>query len=312
MQYEGWRSGDRGGMGVTNGGGGLILGPIRQLFGGGTVAGLGDGALLERFVVARDEAAFEALVTRLGPMVLGVCRRALDDPSDVEDAFQATFLILVRKARAIRDRDHLGPWLYGVAQKVAARARTQAKHRRARERTGTHREAEAMTPPGSEAEGRELRAALDEELGRLPEKYRAPILLCYLEGLTHEEAAARLHWPVGTVRSRMAWARGRLRTRLGRRGVASAEGLTETAWLPPVVPEALLRGTVAAAARVLAGQGGGRGGLGRGVDAGGKGRTDHDRPSAEDFGGPGGCGGGSLGRGGRGGPAGRRREAAEG
>ena len=154
--------------------------------------------MLERFVTSRDETAFEALVARFGPMVLGVCRRSLDNPQDVDDAFQATFLILVKKARSIRDGDRLGPWLYGVAYKVASRARAQSWHRLRRERS--HAEEAAVVMP-LESERNEWNALLDEELNRLPEKYRAPIVLCHLEGQTHDEAAARLRCPVGTVRS---------------------------------------------------------------------------------------------------------------
>ena len=230
---------------------GAILGHIDRIFAGGNVAGLGEGQLLARFVTGRDELAFEALVTRLGPMVLGVCRRLLDDPRDVEDAFQATFLVLVRKAGSIRDRERLGPWLHGVAHRVAARARSQAARRRRRERSGV--EAEAMAP-ARDGDRHELRSVVEEELGRLPEKYRAPIVLCYLEGLTHEEAAARLRCPVGTVRSRMAWARARLRARLDRRGLAPAEGMIGLALMPEVVPRALIESTVAGAIRLATGK----------------------------------------------------------
>ena len=187
---------------------GAVLRQIEHLFGGGTATGTAEGDLLERFLARRDQAAFEALVARHGPMVLGVCRRILADPHDIEDAFQATFLILVRKARAIRDRELLGPWLYGVARRVANRARADASRRRTRERSGA--EEAAMESPGVR-DPDELRAVLDEELGRLPEKYRAPLVLCYLEGLTHDEAALRLRCPVGTVRSRMTRARETLR-----------------------------------------------------------------------------------------------------
>jgi len=231
---------------------GAILGHVHRIFGVGGVAGLGEGQLLERFVAGRDELAFEALVARLGPMVLGVCRRRLADPRDVEDAFQATFLVLVRKAGSIRDRDRLAPWLYGVAQRVATRARAQAARRRGRERSAGA-EAEAMAP-ACDGDRHELRSVLDEEIGRLPAKYRGPIVLCYLNGLTHEEAAARLRCPVGTVRSRLARARDRLRARLGRRGLAPAEGMIGLALRPTAVPRALIESTVAGGIRLAAGK----------------------------------------------------------
>ena len=246
------REGDTHGM--AGGRHGAVLRQIEHLFGAGTATGMAEGDLLERFLARRDQAAFEALVARHGPMVLGVCRRILADPHDIEDAFQATFLILVRKARAIRDRELLGPWLYGVARRVANRARADASRRRTRERSGA--EEAAMESPGAR-DPDELRAVLDEELGRLPEKYRAPIVLCYLEGLTHDEAALRLSCPVGTVRSRMTRARETLRARLTRRGLA-----TPTAVLGPalaaeataaVVSPKLMEATTQAAMALAAG-----------------------------------------------------------
>jgi RNA polymerase sigma-70 factor (ECF subfamily) len=232
---------------------------IRQLsclFGPGTVAGLDEGLLLERFASRRDEAAFEALVARFGPMVLGVCRRRLDDPHDVEDAFQATFLILVAKAATIRDGAHLGNWLYGVAYRVAERARTSTRRRRAREEAGPPEAAVAPEQP-AEGERRELAAVLDEELSRLPDKYRAPLVLCSLQGETYEAAAMRLKWPIGTVRSRTARARALMRCRLVRRGFAPATGALAIALTPPsaraAVPPALAEATQAAA-RVVGAQ----------------------------------------------------------
>src|SRR4051794_4156018 len=194
-------------------------GYFRTLFAAGTTAGLSDAQLLERVVTASAaaraaEAAFEAIVARHGPMILGVCRRALDDPRDVEDAFQATFLMLVREAGTVHVEDSLGRWLYGVARRVARRARLNAQRRRTRE--SAHEVGEPVVPP-PDAERAELLAVLDDELGRLPEKYRAPLVLCYLEGLTHPEAARQLRWPIGTVKGRLAHARKLLRTRLTRR-----------------------------------------------------------------------------------------------
>ncbi len=191
---------------------------------------MGAGQLLERFAADRDEAAFEALVSRHGPMVLGTCRRMLADPHDVEDAFQATFLVLARKAGSIRDADRLGPWLHGVARRVAARSRALSSPPEVASSEPAVEEPAVESPDLLEA--LELREVLDEELARLPEKYRAPLVLCYLEGLTHDEAAEHLRWPVGTVRSRLAGGRDRLRARLTRRGLAPS------AAVPAVLPSA--------------------------------------------------------------------------
>jgi RNA polymerase sigma factor (sigma-70 family) len=213
---------------------------LQVLFDAGTCAGLTDGELIDRFRTSRDEGgdrAFEALVTRHGPMVIGVCRNILDDPTDAHDAFQATFLVLARRAGSIRQRDSVGSWLYGVAVRVAARSRVASIRRRIRDRR-TLAAAGTVAMPATEARStssidRDEGAALvHQELDRLPEKYRAPIVLCYLEGLTHDEAAARLSWPVGTVRSRLSRARDRLRSRLTRRGVTAPASLGPlSAWL---------------------------------------------------------------------------------
>jgi RNA polymerase sigma factor (sigma-70 family) len=166
------------------------------------------------------EAAFRALVIRHGPMVLGVCRRILDDPHAAEDAFQATFLVLVKKARTLRNSDRVTSWLYGVAQRVARKAKAESARRRV---------VESRLVPG-EVQGfvdhaqAELRAVIDEEIGRLPERYRLPLILCHLEGMRHHEAAKRLGCPVGTVESRLSRARDQLRARLVRRGLAPASG----------------------------------------------------------------------------------------
>jgi HlyD family secretion protein len=186
-----------------------LLRQVGTLFGVGTATGLSDSQLLERFrsksaSAVEDtraaEAAFEVLVARHGPMVLGVCRRALADPADVEDAFQATFLVLVRRAGSVRVGDSLGRWLYGVSRRVAAKAR--ARSSRARIRT-TPLEVEPAAPD-TPADQSGLLAALDDEVSRLPEKYRAPVVFCHLEGLSHAEAADRLRWPVGTVSGRLS------------------------------------------------------------------------------------------------------------
>jgi RNA polymerase sigma factor (sigma-70 family) len=175
-----------------------------------------DGELLTRFAARRDEAAFAALMRRHGPMVLGVCRRVLADMHDADDAFQATFLILVRKAGSLSRPELLGHWLYGVAYRTAVRVRAQTAARRRREGSPMH---EPPAPPAEDAAWHELRTLLDEELNRLPEKYRRAFVLCDLEGLTNEQAARRLGCPKGTVLSRLSRARELLRHRLNRRGV---------------------------------------------------------------------------------------------
>jgi RNA polymerase sigma factor (sigma-70 family) len=153
-------------------------------------------------------------------MVFGVCRRALADPADVEDAFQATFLVLVRRAGSVRVGESLGRWLYGVSRRVAAKARARSQRTRIRMLPLTIEPTAADSPPDQSG----LLAALDDEVSRLPEKYRVPIILCHLEGLSHAEAATRLRWPVGTVSGRLSRARGLLKDRLVRRGLASTSG----------------------------------------------------------------------------------------
>jgi RNA polymerase sigma-70 factor (ECF subfamily) len=175
-----------------------------------------DGELLERFAVRRDESAFSLLVRRHGPMVLGVCRRVLNDWHQAEDAFQVTFLVLARKAGSLAQPQLLANWLHGVAYRTSLKARGHAFRRDEHER-----QAAAMAPTESQSSGsaRELREVLDEELNRLPEKYRAPLVLCYLEGKTNEEAARLLNWPVGSMSARLARGRGLLRSRLMRHGL---------------------------------------------------------------------------------------------
>ena len=202
---------------------------IARLFGEGSASGMDEGELLRRFASNRDPVAMEVLVARYGPMVLGVCRRVLGNRHSSEDAFQATFLVLARKAGSIRDPDRLGPWLHSVAHRVSVRARADLARRNARERSGAEEAAMETSSSGdSEFDRLELRAALDEEVRRLPEKFRDPIVLCYLDGLTHDEAATRLRCPVGTVRSRLSTGRARLRERLARRGVVVSSGVFAT------------------------------------------------------------------------------------
>jgi RNA polymerase sigma factor (sigma-70 family) len=182
---------------------------------------LTDGQLLECFVSRRDEAAFEALLRRHGPMVLGVCRRVLRDVHDAEDAFQATFLVLVRKAGSVVPRERVGNWLYGVAVRTALEAKTMAARRRLKER----RARDLPRPEAVPAEDwSDVRPLLDEELSQLPDKYRVPVVLCDLEGKSRQEAAEQLGWPKGTVASRLATARRMLAGRLARRGVVLSGG----------------------------------------------------------------------------------------
>lgn len=183
-----------------------------------------DEDLLERFLgggESESQEAFRALVIRHGPAVLGVCRRVLEAQQDAEDVFQATFLVLARKAGTIRNRKLLAGWLYEVAHRMAVKARGQTFRRR-----NLERQAAAMSPrvivesaPELSASLNELRPILHAEVDRLPERYRAPVILSYLEGKTNEEVADLLNWPVGTVKGRLSRARELLRTRLGRRGL---------------------------------------------------------------------------------------------
>ena len=234
---------------------GAVVRRIERIFTTGSVAGLSEGELLERFTTRGDEAAFEAILARHGPMVLGICRRVLRDPADVEDAFQATFLVLARKASALRHRDLLGNWLFGVASRVALRARSVAQRRRTVE--GARIVDDPPAPGADHALDQESGMILHEELRALPEKYRTPILLCYLEGLTHEEAARQLGWPVGTVKGRLARAREMRRVRLTRRGLqlsASAVLAAVARQVDATVPAALVASTIKAALAVASGR----------------------------------------------------------
>ncbi len=210
---------------------------FQALWDAGTVAGLGEAELLARFASRRDEAAFAALVRRHGPRVLGVCRRVLGDEHAAEDAFQATFLVLARKAGSIASPEGLGSWLHGVALRTAKKARAGAARRREKEA-----EAGAATlrvpSPGPSTD--DLRPVIDEELARLPEKYRAPVLLCDLEGSSIDEAAASLGLPRGTVGTRLTRARSLLRSRLTRRGLALGGGLVASLATAGNVPAAMI------------------------------------------------------------------------
>ena len=198
-----------------------LLGQIHRLWDLGTVAGLTDAQLLARYAAGPEdgaELAFEALVERHGPMVFRVCRGVLRDEHAAEDAFQATFLVLARKARSLWVKDSLASWLHGVAHRVASRARSDAARRRRREQQLAEARGPAREilpdPPRSDAW-----AILSEEIARLPETYRAPVVLCYLEAMSYQAAAASLGVTEGAVRGRLARARQRLRKRLARRGV---------------------------------------------------------------------------------------------
>lgn len=212
---------------------GGVLSYLRRLAPDGPAAE--DGQLLSRFVQG-DGGAFTALVGRYAPLVWGVCQRLLGASPDAEDAFQATFVVLVRKAGSLADGRPLGPWLYRVASRTATKARARSARRRSRESASG---LEPAVPDSADVHHRELSAVLDEELGRLPERYRRPVVLCYLEGLTNEEAAQRLACPKGTVLSRLSRARDRLRERLARRGVDPSATLLPAA-LTPAAPPALV------------------------------------------------------------------------
>ena len=224
---------------------------LRQLFDGGGVVGLTEAQLLDR-IARRDEsaeAAFEAILTRHGPAVLACCRRVLGDSAAAEDAFQATFLVLHRRAGSIRVRESLAPWLLHVARMAALKARQGEARRLARERRVARPELAAAEAPTSD-----LRLLVHDEVDRLPEKYREPVRLCYFEGRTHDDAAASLGWPVGTVRGRLSRARDMLRTRLMRRGVGITPAALVTAMAAAgdaraEVPQALHEATLAAAFR---------------------------------------------------------------
>ncbi len=232
-----------------------VMRSIQQLFHQGPVAGLDDGELLERFVSRHDEAAFAALVALHGPLVLGVCRRILRDQHEIEDAFQATFLVLVRRAGSIRDAGRLGPWLHGVARRVAMRARSEAARRRSHHREQANVAEETVMRPARQAERDDLLAIIDQEVDRLPSSFRDAVVLCDLEGRSYAEAARRLRCPLGTLQSRLARGRARLRTRLIRRGVAPvALGAFLAEGASAAVPEALAAATVRSAVATAIGK----------------------------------------------------------
>jgi RNA polymerase sigma factor (sigma-70 family) len=212
--------------------------------------GLPDGELLAHFIATRDEAAFAALVRRHGPMVLGVCRRVLGNYHDAEDAFQATFLVLARRAASVVKRESVGSWLHGVACRTALQAASANARRRARER-----QVETMPHPEvAPAEVPDWLPLLDRELGRLPEKYRAAVVLCDLEGCPRREAARHLGVAEGTLSSRLTTARKMLARRLARCGLAPAGAAAAAGLARGAVPAPLVWSTARAAALVAAGQ----------------------------------------------------------
>jgi RNA polymerase sigma factor (sigma-70 family) len=215
---------------------------------------LSDGQLLERFALRGEEGAFAALVHRHGPMVLGVCRRLLRHTPDAEDAFQATFLVLFRRARALDRARSLASYLYTVAYHVSLKAKAAAARRRRCEK-----EVRDMPRPQRHPDElwNDLQPVLDEELNRLPDHYRAAVVVCYLEGKTNQEAGRLLGCPTGTVKSRLARARDLLRTRLARRGVALSAGLFAALLAEraaAAVPAALVRATIRTTVLAAAGQ----------------------------------------------------------
>ncbi len=221
-------------------GAGGVVRLIQTLWDGGTVASLDDAQLLERFL-RRDaiaEAAFAALVRRHAPMVFRICRDVTGDPHDAEDAAQATFLVLARRARSIRRGDSIANWLFGTARRIAARAVRDAARRRRHERQYAESVAGHRVSEDTVGSDREW-VGLYEELGRLPDRYRAPIVLCDLKGLTHEQAAVSLGCPSRTLQTRLYRGRERLRARLVRRGLLPAVGLVGCSFTSEVASAAV-------------------------------------------------------------------------
>lgn len=213
-----------------------------------------DGELVTRFAERQDEAAFETLVQRHGGMVFGVCRRVLHHEHDAEDAFQATWLVFARKASSIRRQQSVSCWLHGVAHRLALQAKTAAARRRQREAHGRRQLAEVSLPKMT---WEEIAPVLDVELERMPDRLRAPLVLCYLESMTRDEAARRLGWSLRTLMRRLEQGRTRLRARLTRRGVTMAAALLTSSLAPSAAsagaPTALVQSTIQAALLFAAG-----------------------------------------------------------
>src|SRR5262245_34186084 len=233
---------------------GTVLHKLRRSFLRQDGATLTDGELLECVIARRDEAAFEALMRRHGPMVLGVCRRVLRNEADAEDAFQATFFVLVRKAASIRPRGLVGNWLYGVAHNTALKAKAMNERRRTKEKEA----ATQPKPSAPAADWQHLQELLDQELQVLPDKYRSAIVLCDLEGKSIKEAARHLGCPPGTVGTRLARGRSLLGRRLRRHGLALSGGALAAQLAQGMalacVPAALVNTTIQSAAFVAAGR----------------------------------------------------------
>ena len=244
---------------MSTGQSGSATGYLTALFREGTLSSKSDSELLEQFIAARSdrddqaEIAFSVLLQRHGSMVLRVCRLVLGDDHQAEDAYQATFLVLASRARSIRRRVSLASWLFGVALRLAQTERSRAARRKRHERRHAEMisQSRANTPPYDEAA-----RALHEELGLLPERYRSAVVLCYLEGLTHEAAALRLGRPVGTVHSRLATARERLEARIDPARLAPAviPALTISDGASTVVPAALEEATLRASLQAVLGK----------------------------------------------------------
>lgn len=210
-----------------------------------------DKQLLERFVGHKDEIAFECLVRRHGAMVFSVCQRILNQRQDAEDAFQATFLVLVQKANSIRKPELLGNWLYGVACRIARKARTR-EARRVQKVPITMTNETGKDPTG-EVEWRELLSVMDEELQQLPNKYRLPLVFCYLGNMTNEEAAEKLGWPAGSMSYRLGKAREMLQKRMQRRQRSLPAGFFASLAVPMVAPSSDLIATTVSLAKTLSG-----------------------------------------------------------
>ena len=223
---------------------------IHALYQWGAMGSWTDSQLVAQFLTGQEgsEAAFRVLIHRHGPMVLGVCRRVLGDEHAAEDAFQTTFLVLVKKSSVLQDCCLLTNWLYGVALRVASKERVKGARRRNVERHAAGRATDADRGTGQI----ELRSVIDEEIRRLPERYRVPLVLCHMEGLRHDEVAHRLGCPVGTVESRLSRAREQLRSRLARRGLAPTASVMGAILRPhcaAVVGPPLVEATLRAAAQ---------------------------------------------------------------
>ena len=199
-----------------------VLRHVRKIAGKPSGAEDTDAELLDRFIRQHDDGAISMLIQRHGPMVRGICRRVLEQSADADDVFQATFVVLLRQAHSIRKRRSLGSWLYGVAYRIALRANTEAARRQIHERRFA---ATRTADPESQLTWQEICSVLDAELHKLTEKHRSPLLLCYLQGQTRDEAAQLLGWSVRTLKRRLQEGRKLLHNRLSRRGLTLSAAL---------------------------------------------------------------------------------------